>query len=461
MNAEAGTLIPFNVFYDSLEQFLDHSHKGVISRAWENDYINPDREPECFTVNVLKTLFMIKYVKEITANVENITSLMVTGIDTDRIALTKKIEDALKTLVKQTLVQKNGELYVFLTDEEQEINREINNQNVEMGEVIAKVSEMIFDGLYEEKKYRYPAFNGRYSFGFNQYVDDRPYKNNQNNDIGLKILTPNWDGGTDETTLRMMSGQEKNVIVILPADAAFLDEVRSSLKIDKYLRFNVAGALSRYEQIKDAKRSEMRERTANARLFLTDALRQADIYVNGDKAQIQSKEIVTRINEALGRLVTTVYHKLSYIDAVVNEDSIRKLLSRSYHTQLKIENEQTSNRLALNDVLDYISGNTLRHAKTSNKSIIERFTKAPYGFIEDDIAWLLAKLFRDGEIAFIMSNEPVTLFNKTADDIIRYLTRREFAEKLLTEKLEKIGDAEKKAVRDVMKELFNVTPCQR
>lgn len=41
MNDEPGTIVPFNMFYDALEQFLDHSHKGVISRALDNDYLNP------------------------------------------------------------------------------------------------------------------------------------------------------------------------------------------------------------------------------------------------------------------------------------------------------------------------------------------------------------------------------------------------------------------------------------
>ncbi len=40
MNDEPGTIVPFNMFYDALEQFLDHSHKGVISRALDNDYLN-------------------------------------------------------------------------------------------------------------------------------------------------------------------------------------------------------------------------------------------------------------------------------------------------------------------------------------------------------------------------------------------------------------------------------------
>ena len=41
----------------------------------------------------------------------------------------------------------NGEVYVFLTDEEQEINREIESQNVEISEVVGRASELIFVGL--------------------------------------------------------------------------------------------------------------------------------------------------------------------------------------------------------------------------------------------------------------------------------------------------------------------------
>lgn len=223
MNNEPGAIVPFNMFYDALEQFLDHSHKGVISRASDNEYLNPNHEKECFDVNVLKTLFMIKYVKEIKANIENITSLMVSNINDDRIALAQKVEDALKRLVRQTLVQKNGDIYVFLTNEEQEINRAIESQNVDSGELISKVSEMIFDGIYAEKKYRYPAFNGRYAYAFNQIVDDKPYKANQNNEMTLKILTPNSDERADEATMRLLSGQSFCVLVVLPDDRTFLD----------------------------------------------------------------------------------------------------------------------------------------------------------------------------------------------------------------------------------------------
>ncbi|MFW5677592.1 MAG: BREX system P-loop protein BrxC, partial [Acetivibrio ethanolgignens] len=336
---EEGTLIPFHAFYDALENFLDHSHRGVIIKAYDNSFINPEHKTkDVFAINVLKTLFMIKYVNNaIVANVDNLTSLMISDIEDDRIELKAKVEDALKVLQRQMLVQRNGEIYVFLTNEEQEINCEIESQNVEMAEVINKASEMIFEDIFTDKKYRYPAFNGRYAFGFNSIVDDRPYKSNQNYDIGVHILTPAADMGMDETTLRMISGQGREVLAVLPDDRAFMEEIQRYLKIEKFLRLNTSSALPQYETIKDGKRKEMRERNANAKLYLSESLKDADIYVNGDKAQINAKEVSARINEALGRLVSTVYHKLSYIDAAYSEDDISKLFKTSNQISLNLE----------------------------------------------------------------------------------------------------------------------------
>jgi hypothetical protein len=450
-------MIPFNVFYDALHQFLDHSHKGVIIRAADNSHINPDHEVDCFNVNVLKTLFMIKYVNEISANIDNITSLMTSEIDTDRIALKKDVEEALNVLVRQMLVQKNGDIYVFLTDEEQEINREIDGQSVEMAEVISKASELIFEDIFSDKKYRYPAYNGRYSFAFNQLVDDRPYKSNQNNDISVRILTPASDYSEDEITLRMMSGQGKEVLVVLPSDSAFLNELRSALKIEKYMRLSTANKLTKFEQIKESKRVEMRDRNGNAKLFLEESMKNANIYVNGDKAQIGSKEVSSRINDALGRLVSTVYHKLSYIDTAMNEANIRALFKTSSQQSFALAGVKEPNANALHDVLSYISDNSSMHTKTSMKSIMDRFMKAPYGFVEDDVEWLVAKLFKDGDISFTLNGGSITLLNKTEEELIRYITKKEYVEKLLTERRQQAGEVEKKAVREVMKELFGIS----
>ena len=109
---------------------------------------------------------------------------------------------------------------------------------------------------------------------------------------------------------------------------------RQYLKIEGFLRKNTSTQLAKYETIKEAKRVEMRERNANAKLYLTEALKEATIYVNGDIARVNGKEVATRINEAIGRLVQTVYHKLSYIDTPMGEAEIRKLLHTSNQLSL-------------------------------------------------------------------------------------------------------------------------------
>lgn len=79
---------------------------------------------------------------------------MVSDIDEDRRTLSERVEEALNRLIRQTLVQKNGDIYVFLTNEEQEINRAIETQPIESSDVTNRVSGMIFDDIYPENKFR-------------------------------------------------------------------------------------------------------------------------------------------------------------------------------------------------------------------------------------------------------------------------------------------------------------------
>ena len=288
-------------------------------------------------------------------------------------------------------------------------------------------------------------------------MDDRPYKSNQNYDVGLRILTPWYDGGMDGATLRMVSGQGREVLVVLPNDVAFLEELRVYLKIEKFLRLNTSSQLTKYETIKEAKRVEMRERNSNAKLYLTESLKAAAIYVNGDIANVSAKEVTSRINEAIGRLVQTVYHKLAYIDTAMGEADIRKLFKTSNQLSLNLEGGKEANTHALDDVLSYLAGNSRMHMKTSMKTVKDRFMKAPYGFVEDDVQWLVARLFKRGDLSFTVNGAGVTLLNKTEEEIISYITKKQFVEKLLMEERVRVSEREKKAVRTVMKELFGTS----
>lgn len=456
-NSEVGAIVPFNMFYDALNQFLDSGHKQVISAAADNDIINPGREPDCFNTDVLKTLFLIKYIPEITANADNITSLLADGIDADRIGLKKRVEEALNILAGQMLVQKNDNVYVFLTDEEQEINRAINSMHVENSAVAAETAKLIFESLLNDKKYRHPYLNGRYAFAYNQIVDDSHYKVTQNAGIGVRVFTPNADV-SGETELQMFSDQKKEALIVLPSDRAFWDELKNAMKIRAFLRLDPSSrAIAKYEEIYAAKKNEATEHEKSARLFLEEALKSADIYINGAKADIGVKDADSRVKDALGRLVASVYHKLGYIEKAMGEADIRALLKVSGQRDISLDGDSRPNAHALADMRDFIMENSARRQKTSMKTLMDKFMKAPYGFVEDDVEWLATALFKDGDITLTLNGEIVTLANRSEEDVFRYLTKKEYVEKLLTSYREKAGENQKKSARDVMKGLFGET----
>ncbi len=455
MNNEIGTLVPFYMLYEPIREFIDHSHSIVIKRAQDNDYVNPNHESDCFAVNLLKVLFMVKYVKEIKTNVENLTSLMVSHIDEDRLELKGKVEDALKLLVKQTYVQKNGEIYVFLTNEEQEIQKYVENQAIDPAEKTAKISELIFENICDIKRYKYPALNGRYFFNVNQIVDDKPYKANQNYPMSLKIITPNSGDSTEEMTLRLASGQGNCVIVALPDDRAFLDEITMALQIEKFIHADSTNGITKYEQIKAQKKIELREHNDNAKLYLEESLRKAAIYVNGTTLQTNLKDPTSKINEAIGKLVAVTYHKLSYIDTATGEADIYDLFNAQ--NQLTISGAAAPNELALSEVKKYIGTIRSQHTRISMKTLSSHFFAAPYGFNEADVQWLVAKLFKDGDIALWINNEAVTTLSRSTQEIVRYITRKEYLEKLMIEEKKRAGEKQIKIAKEVSKELFGIS----
>lgn len=454
-DCELGTLIPLYSFYDALENFLDHSHRSVISKAYENSRINPTHAKQAFAVDVLKTLFLIKYVQTVAANVDNITTLMIHDLADDRITLKEQVTKALQVLISQNLVQKNVDTYVFLTDEEQEINREIRNENVELGEIIHKAAELIFDDIFVDKKYRYPKFNGRYTFALNQIIDEYPYKIHPGNDIAIHILTPAADMEMEDMNLRSKSQQEQSVLVVLPPDQTFMDELRIHLQIEKFLQRNTSLSASRYDDIKKAKSREMSERLNNAKMFLKESLKGSSIYVNGNVTNNSARDISSRLLDALDKLVKTVYSKLSYIDTPMDDGEVQNALHVDSHATLELRDDTEANAAALQEVLIFISGNTRRHLKTSIKTLKDYFSKKPYGYVDNDVEWIVARLFKRGDLAFYINGETVTLATYTEKDIFEYITKKQYAEKLLMERRERVSDREKRVVKDVMKELFH------
>lgn len=442
---EIGTLIPFSAFYETVEAFLDSNIRTVIIKAEDNDNLTKD------DVEVLKVLFLIKYVKEMPSNIENIATLMVRHIDDDKIERKRKIEESLKRLTKETLIQKNGDEYIFLTNEEQDVNKEIQNIPIDMGEVILKVGEEIFEGIYNEKRYRYSS---RYYFDFNKIVDTR-YLSSQKYEIGLKIITPYYDIGKElsDQELKMMSSRENNLIVQLPMDTTFLEEMEEVLKIQTYLLRKSGSALtSQVEEIKIRKSREMTERKERVKDLLIEALKNADVFANGQKLDIKSKNPVERINEGFKSLIEGLYSKLNYISAFIE--------SNKDLNDILVDNNQISftdkvpNKLALDEINRFIERNTERNIPMTVKSIINLYKKYPYGWKDLDVIGNLLRLFKMQEIKLQLGSEYLNVSDK---NLINRLTKRDYQDRIVVKKREKIPVKYINNVKNLAKEVFDST----
>lgn len=445
VDKEMGVLIPFSAFYETIEAFLDANIKTVIIHAKNNSRLNED------DVEVLKLLFMIKYVKEIPTNLENISTLLVKHIDDDKLEIKKRVEESLKKLSKETLIQKNGEEYIFLTHEEQDVNREIKNIVIDMAEVIQKVGEIIFEEIYgDNKKYKYSS---KYNFSYNTNIDDRA-RGQQNNEVGLKIITPYYESGVDLThqELKLMSARENNVIVKLPNDSTFLEEMEEILKIQAYLRVKSGTVLTQeIEDIKTRKSREVSERKDRVKILLVEGLKTAEIFVNSDLLEIKEKNPIERINDAFKILIETLYNKLNYINEYVDSPKELQEILTNNNVQLSLLDVE-KNKLAIDEVDSYIDRNTSRNIPMTMKGITTLYSKAPYGWVELDIAAIIIKLFKAQQIKLEYNSQYLTGGDR---EVVNYLTKRDYVDRVLIKK--RIGIAVKyiNNVKELCKDLFN------
>lgn len=445
MNYDSNILIPFSAFYKTIETFLDSSIRSVIMKAEKNENLNK------FDVEVLKVLFLVKYVNEMKSNINNIATLLVDNIDASHRDLTFKVKESLKRLIKETLVQENGEEYVFLTNDEQDVNKEIKNMAVDTGEVIQKIGEIIFEDIYSDNKYSYSK---KYMFNFNKIVDDRT-RGPQNNEIGVRVTTANFDlvggGGTSQGELKQLSVRENNVIINISNDINYLEEIENVLKIDAYLRLkgNTKSTAS-IENIKAKKSGEREDRLKRARFLIEEAIRTAEIYVNGSLLDIKEKGAVDRINEGLKALVDSKYNKLNYIKEFKESTKDLYDLMEAKLTQMSLM-DKDPNRLAIDEIKNHIETSTTRNLQVTVKSVINKFSIAPYGWKEIDIQGIIVTLFKRQDIKVVFNNEVLAPNSK---EIVTYVDKKDYKERVILKTREKVPTKYIEVLKDLNKDLF-------
>ena len=448
---QEGLLIPFNAFYSALDDFIDHTHRIVITQASRNTRLNE------FDVELLKVLFMTKHVNNFKRDVENLTTLMISKVDEDRLELSKKVEKSLRALCDEALVQKNGSEYTFLTNEEQEAENKIRTYHIEPKDIVDYVAQVAFETVIAIPNSKY-QYSPRYQFSFSQYIDDRPYRNNVTHKIGLRILT-SYSGKEDEIALGMLSTETKCVLVRLSDDYPYLSEIEGMKQIEAFLNDPANSTLTDFEIISANKRKERNDKAKRAGDYIRFALENARIYVAGGRIDTKSKEVKARINEAFEKLIGREYHKLGCMESEPNQSDILDFLK---HNKAQIDMSdfgitQVPDHEALNCMIEAIRYAGMQAIQYSVKRALDEFMDPPYGYIEDDIEYLIAVLYKKGQISLKMNSVIYTPANTTPDDAYKYITKREFREKVLLELKKAAPQQHIRAAKEVLKEFFGIT----
>lgn len=451
-DAEEGILIPFYAFYDTIQEFLNPSISRVIARAAENPALKDDH----FNVDLLKVLFMIKYIKELPANIDNIATLMVTRIDEDKLELKEKIKVALRKLISQTLIQKNGDNYIFLTDDEQDVNREIKHINVEEELIKRELANYIFHDLYDEKRFTYSK---EYSFPFNQKMDEKSY-GNQTSSIGVQVLSVLSDHyHKSEQELMMMSSGNDELIVKLGGSDSYVEEMEEALRIEEYLKKrNPSQQPEHIQNILNNKRVEARGRRKRVRELLEEAIKDATFYVNGEKLDIKGSTVKEKMNAALKRLVESVYTKLGYIKEHLQDANQLLLMIRENNQQFTLDEQLGTdpNELAKKEIYEFIDLQEQINKQVRVKIIYDRFQGKPYGWKQLDIAGILTKLLKEQRIR-IRYNSAYLEPERDTNELMTVFGKINEADKAIITKRVKVDEALLRTAKRVCKEVFNKT----
>jgi hypothetical protein len=384
---QVGQLATFDLMFEGIRTAL----KSQIQRAVTLAEKHLDNK---FAVRLLKALFLLKYVKEFKPTLRNLSILMLEDFNQDQAALHRDLEEALNLLEQQTYIQRNGELYEFLTDEEKDVEQDIKNIDVESSDVSDELQKIIFDQIIKSKKIRFSENAQDYAYA--RKLDDKLYGRDQ--DLSIHVITPLNDNAANEAVLRMQNMGKDELLVMMPEDDRLVRDILMYKRTEKYIRQNIS--VTQQEAIKrilTEKGYQNKERLADLETNIKIALSKAKLYVGEKEQEISSEDPQSRIQKAFQSLILQAYPNLVMLRGInYTEKDVPKCLERSKDGLFS--NDTTSLADSESEILAFISSNKRGGVRTTIKSVIEKFESKPYGWYFAAITCNIAHLIGRGKI---------------------------------------------------------------
>ena len=435
-------LAPFYLFYDTVHTFLDGSIRRVIERCERAAADGNGIESQ--DVDVLKLLYLVRYVDDVKANLDNIVILMADDIRLDKITMREQVRDSLDRLMSQNYIGRTGDVYNFLTDEEQDIQRDIyRNTTVDTASIVERIGHMIFGDIYTTKKYRY----GKYDFSFDQMVDTQAV-GSVTGSMLLRILTVATDA-VEKNEMRLMTESSGKALVVL-AETPYYESLENAMKIRKYVKQrNVSQLPKTVQDIIRDHQDEAGKYELTAAEELKNAIVKADFYVDGEHIEIKGGDAKSKIDQALEYLVTHVYSELNLITK--NAESDADIVAVLTGADNMIPGTEP-NRDAAAKIEEYLEMQYTKNLPTSMADIQSRYQAIPYGWKEIDIAAAVALLIHDQKVTIKYGGSTIQPTDGKLPDMLR---KKSEIGKTSISKREVVSIQKIREVREFLRDYFD------
>jgi hypothetical protein len=384
---DVGQIATFDLMFEGIRTALKSNIQRAILQA-EKHLESP------YAIRVLKALFLIKYVKEFKATHRNLSVLMLDGVKQDLPLHRKKVEEALNLLEQQVYVQRTGELYEYLTDEEKDIEQEIKNTEVESAEVAAELDRLIFDHVIKNRKIRYDE-NGQ-DYPYSRKLDDRLH--GREYELTIHVISPFHDKVEDLNTLVRNSWGRDELLIAMPPDDRLVRDLLMVKRTEKYIRQNIS--ITQQDSVKRIltdKGFQNRERSTELQDRVQSLLSKAKLFVAGTDAEIAGEDPQTRITRGFHVLIARAYPNLRMLRGIAyTENDIAKILKHSQEGLFG--NDATPLAESEQELLAAIQSNSRTGVRTTLKSLLEVFERKPYGWSYPAVLCTLANLCARGKI---------------------------------------------------------------
>ena len=406
---EVGVLVPFYDFYPSIQGFLDTVVKRTIDQASAVVTLQP------FDIKLLQVLFLIRYVDEVKGNVDNLVTLCLDQIDCNRLLLRRSIEESLGRLENESLINRNGDLYTFLTNEERDIDREIKQIELQNGEDSQILGDLIYADIYKDlKKYRYSA--NKMDFDFNRKIDSFVVGTQKEGYLSLAIFSPLGDEyeTLDKGRCVLKSGDNNGEIWIrLGSDETLEKEVRTYLQTHKFVRRKNDGTLPDSVKMIIARiATENQNRYERLSNIVQQMLGSADYCVAGQSLTIKTGDPRDALASAFEYLIENTFPKMGYLKRLL-PDPLKELQatlrSNDVSKETLLLQAGENNPDALNDIRSQLDLYGLKNIPVVLYDLLEKKALRPYGWVEGEVLVLIGRLLVFGEIQLIMDSHPIPL----------------------------------------------------